>query len=82
MVGWETSANKRHTAVVNPGKGLSGALHLPESEAKLSSPQVLSLAIDRAGEAGWVRQRLYGKTAIGAKRLQLSDSTGERSGWD
>ena len=76
VVGWETSTSKRLTAVANPGMGLNGALHLPNSEAKLSSPQVLSLAIDRLGEAGWVRQRLYGKTAIGAKRLQLSDIDG------
>ena len=76
VVGWETSTNMRHTAVVNPGKGLSGAFHLPESEARLSSPQVLSLAINRDGEASWVRQRLYGKTAIGPKRLQLSDIDG------
>lgn len=76
VVGWETSTSMRLTAVVNPGKGLSGALHLPESEAKLSSPQVLNLAINRDGEAGWVRQRLYGNTAIGPKRLQLSDLDG------
>ncbi len=76
VVGWETSTSKRHAAVVNPGTALSGALHLPKSEAKLSSPQVLSLAIDRAGEAGWVRQRLYGNTAMGPKRLQLSDIQG------
>lgn len=76
VAGWETSANNRQTAVVNPGESLSGALHLPKSEATLNSPQVLSLAIDRLGEAGWVRQRLYGKTAIGAKRLQLSDIDG------
>jgi hypothetical protein len=76
VVGWETSPGKQHTALVNPGVGLSGALHLPKSEAKLSSPQVLSLSMDRLGEAGWVRQRLYAKTAIGAKRLQLSDLDG------
>jgi hypothetical protein len=76
VVGWETSPGKRNTAVVNPGKALSGALHLPESEAKLSSPQVLNLAIDRLGEAGWVRQRLYADTQNGAKRLQLSDLDG------
>jgi hypothetical protein len=76
VVGWETSTNKRQTSVVNPGKGLSGGRHLPESEAKLSSKQVLSLTIDRNGEAGWVRQRLYAETAIGAKRLQLSDIDG------
>jgi hypothetical protein len=76
VVGWETSPDKKLTAVVNPGKALSGAYHLPESEAKLGSPQVLSLAINRDGEAGWVRQRLYGKTAIGPKRLQLSDLDG------
>ena len=76
VVGWETSTNKRQTAVVNPGKSLSGGRHLPESEAKLSSKQVLSLTIDRSGEAGWVRQRLYAETAMGAKRLQLSDIDG------
>ena len=76
VVGWETSTSKRQTAVVNPGTALSGARHLPESEAKLTSKQVLSLTIDRLGEAGWVRQRLYGKTEIGAKRLQLSDIEG------
>lgn len=76
VVGWETSPGKRQTAVVNPGTGLSGALHLPKSEAKLSSPQVLSLSMDRLGEAGWVRQRLYANTAVGAKRLQLSDVDG------
>jgi hypothetical protein len=76
VVGWETSTNKRQTSVVNPGKSLSGGLHLPESEAKLSSPQVLSLTIDRTGEAGWVRQRIYAETAMGAKRLQLADING------
>lgn len=76
VVGWETSTNKRQTAVVNPGKSLSGGLHLPKSEAKLNSKQALSLTIDRAGEAGWIRQRLYGETMIGAKRLQLSDIEG------
>ena len=76
VVGWETSTSQRQTAAVNPGMGLNGALHLPDSEAKLTSPQVLSLAIDRLGAAGWIRQRLYGKTAIGAKRLQLSDIDG------
>jgi hypothetical protein len=76
VVGWETSTSKRQAAVVNPGKGLSGAFHLPKSEALLTSPQVLSLTIDRTGEAGWVRQRLYGETTIGAKRLQLSDIDG------
>jgi hypothetical protein len=76
VVGWETSPGKLQTAVVNPGQSRSGAPHLPETEAKLSSPQVLSLSIDRQGEAGWVRQRLYGKTALGTKRLQLSDLDG------
>ncbi|NQX02735.1 hypothetical protein HQ447_18905 [bacterium] len=76
VVGWETSTNKRQSAVVNPGKSLSGGRHLPESEAKLSSKQVLSLTIDRSGEAGWVRQRLYAETAMGAKRLQLADIDG------
>ena len=76
VVGWETSTSKRQAAVVNPGKGLSGGRHLPETEAKLGSKQVLSLTIDRSGEAGWVRQRLYGETAIGPKRLQLSDIDG------
>ncbi len=76
VVGWETSTNKRQTSVVNPGRGLSGGLHLPELEAKLSSQQVLSLTIDRSAEAGWVRQRLYAETAIGAKRLQLADIDG------
>jgi hypothetical protein len=76
VVGWETSTNKRQTSVINPGKSLSGALHLPETEAKLSSNQMLSLTIDRSGEAGWVRQRLYAETAMGAKRLQLSDIDG------
>lgn len=76
VVGWETSTNKRQTSVVNPGKSLSGGLHLPESEAKLSSPQVLSITIDRTGEAGWVRQRIYAETAMGAKRLQLADIDG------
>jgi hypothetical protein len=76
VAGWETSTSKRHSAVVNPGMGLSGALHLPKSEATLSSPQVLSLVVDRLGEAGWVRQPLYGSTAIGTKRLQLSDIEG------
>jgi len=76
VVGWETSTNKRQASVVNPGKSLSGGLHLPESEAKLSSKQALSLTIDRSGEAGWVRQRIYAETAMGAKRLQLSDVDG------
>ncbi len=76
VAGWETGTNDRLAAVVNPGMALSGALHLPKSEARLGSNQVLSLAIDRDGEAGWVRQRLYGNTAIGAKRLQLSDLDG------
>lgn len=76
VVGWETSTSKRQAAVVNPGKGLSGGRHLPETEAKLSGKQVLSLTIDRSGEAGWVRQRLYGQTAVGPKRLQLSDIDG------
>ena len=76
VVGWETSTNKRQTSVVNPGKSLGGGRHLPESEAKLSSKQVLSLTIDRNGEAGWVRQRLYAETAMGAKRLQLADIDG------
>ncbi len=76
VVGWETSTSKRQTSVVNPGKSLSGGRHLPESEAKLSSKQVLSLTIDRSGEAGWVRQRIYAETAMGAKRLQLSDIDG------
>ena len=75
VVGWETSPNKRQTAVVNPGVGLSGALHLPGSEAQLKSPQVLSLAIDRLGEASWVRQRLYDNSAP-AQRLQLPDLDG------
>jgi hypothetical protein len=76
VVGWETSPGKRLTAVVNPGRALSGAFHLPESEAKLGSPQVLSLSIDRDGEPGWVRQRLYDNSAPGARRLQLSDLDG------
>lgn len=76
VVGWETSTSKRQAAVANPGKSRSGGLHLPESEAKLSSPQVLSLTIDRLAEAGWVRQRLYAGTADGAKRLQLADIDG------
>ena len=76
VVGWETGTSKRHAAVVNPGKSLSGGFHLPQSEASLSSPQVLSLVIDRSGEAGWVRQRLYAETTIGAKRLQLSEIDG------
>lgn len=76
VVGWETSSNKRLTAVVNPGMGLSGACHLPESEAKLASPQVLSLSISREGEASWVRQRLYDSSAPGAKRLQLPELDG------
>ena len=76
VAGWETSTSKRQTSVVNPGKSLSGGFHLPQTESKLSSPQVLSLTMDRLGEAGWVRQRLYGETAIGAKRLQLSDIDG------
>jgi hypothetical protein len=76
VVGWETSTDKKLTAVVNPGRSLSGALHLPETEARLGSPQVLSLSIDRLGEAAWVRQRLYGNTALGPKRLQLSDLDG------
>jgi hypothetical protein len=74
--GWETGTNDRLAAVVNPGMSLNGALHLPISEAKLNSPQVLNLAIDREGETGWVRQRLYGNTAMGAKRLHLSDLDG------
>jgi len=73
VVGWETSTNKRQASVVNPGKSLSGGLHLPESEANLRSKQVLSLTIDRSAEAGWVRQRLYAETAMGSKRLQLAD---------
>jgi hypothetical protein len=76
VVGWETSTSKRQAAVANPGKSRSGGLHLPVSEAKLSSPQVLSLTIDRLAEAGWVRQRLYAETAMGAKRLQLADIDG------
>jgi hypothetical protein len=76
VVGWEINPGKPLTAVVNPGTSLSGALHLPVTEAKLKSPQVLSLAIDRSGEAGWVRQRLYTTTAAGAKRIQLSDIDG------
>lgn len=76
VVGWETSTNKRQASVVNPGKSLSGGLHLPEAEAKLSSKQLLSLTIDRSGEAGWVRQRIYAETAMGAKRLQLADIDG------
>lgn len=76
VVGWETSTSKRQAAVANPGKSRSGGLHLPVSEAKLSSPQVLSLTIDRLAEAGWVRQRLYAGTAMGAKRLQLADIDG------
>jgi hypothetical protein len=76
VVGWETCSNKRLTAVVNPGTGLSGADHLPESESKLASPQVLSLSISREGEASWVRQRLYDSSAPGAKRLQLPDLYG------
>ena len=63
VVGWETSPGKKLTAVVNPGKGRSGAYHLPDSEAKLNSPQVLNLSIDRMSEAGWVRQRLYDNSA-------------------
>ena len=73
VVGWETNPGKLLAAVTNPGTALSGAPHLPKLEAKLSSPQVLSLTIDRLGEAGWVRQRLYGTSAMGPKRLQLSD---------
>ena len=76
VVGWETSTSKRHAAVVNPGKSRSGGLHLPESENKLSSPQVLSLTIDRNAEPGWVRQRIYAETTMGAKRLQLADIDG------
>lgn len=76
VVGWETSTNKRQTSVVNPGKSLSGGRHLPESESKLTSKQALSLTIDRSGEAGWVRQRIYAETAMGAKRLQLADIDG------
>lgn len=76
VVGWETSTNKRQTSVVNPGKSLSGGLHLPATEAKLNSKQVLSLTTDRSGEAGWIRQRMYAETAIGTKRLQLSDIDG------
>jgi hypothetical protein len=76
VVGWETSTNKRQASVVNPGKSLSGGRHLPESEAKLTSSQVLSLTIDRSAEAGWVRQRIYAETAMGAKRLQLADIDG------
>jgi len=76
VVGWETSPGKRLTAVVNPGMGLSGAYHLPDSESKLGSPQVLSLSIDRNGETSWVRQRLYDNSAPGARRLQLSDLDG------
>jgi hypothetical protein len=37
---------------------------------------LLSLTIDRSGEAGWVRQRLYIETPMGAQRLQLSDIDG------
>jgi hypothetical protein len=76
VVGWETSTNKRQASVVNPGRSLSGGLHLPETEAKLGSKQLLSLTIDRSGEAGWVRQRLYIETPMGAQRLQLSDIDG------
>jgi hypothetical protein len=76
VVGWETSPGKRQTSVVNPGRARNGALHLPESETKLASPQLLNLVIDRDGEAGWVRQRLYGKTALGTRRLQLADLDG------
>jgi hypothetical protein len=76
VVGWETSTSKRQAAVANPGKSRSGGLHLPQSEAQLSSPQVLSLTIDRLAEAGWVRQRIYAETADGAKRLQLADIDG------
>jgi hypothetical protein len=76
VVGWETSTNKRQTSVVNPGKSLSGGRHLPESESKLTSKQALSLTIDRSAEAGWVRQRIYAETAMGAKRLQLADIDG------
>lgn len=75
VVGWETSPNKRQTAVVNPGLGRSGAFHLPNSEVKLESPQVLSLSIDRDGEASWVRQRLYDNSSP-AQRLQLPDLDG------
>jgi hypothetical protein len=76
VVGWETNPGSKQTAVVNPGKGLSGALHLPETESRLVSPQLLSIAIDRAGVAGWVRQRLYGRSGSGGKRLQLTDLDG------
>lgn len=76
VVGWETNPGSKQTAVVNPGKGLSGALHLPETESLLASPQLLSIAIDRAGEAGWVRQRLYGRSGSGGKRIQLADLDG------
>lgn len=76
VVGWETSPGKKQTAVVNPGAGLSGARHLPESEARLSSPQVLSLSISREGEPGWVRQRLYDHSAPGAKRIPLPELDG------
>jgi hypothetical protein len=76
VVGWETSTNKRQTAVANPGKSLGGGRHLPQSEAKLSGNQVLSLTIDRSAEPGWVRQRIYAETAMGAKRLQLADIDG------
>lgn len=76
VAGWETGTNDRLAGVVNPGQALNGAQHLPQSEAKLGSPQVLNLAIDRKGETGWVRQRLFGNTAMGAKRLHLSDLDG------
>lgn len=76
VVGWETSPPKRLTAVVNPGIGRSGARHLPETEAQLGSRQVLNLSIDRDGEAGWVRQRLYDKSEPRSKRLQLVDLDG------
>jgi hypothetical protein len=76
VVGWETNPGKLLTAVVNPGIALSGASHLPQTEVKLKSPQVMSLAIDRDGEAGWVRQRLYTRTANGAARIQLADIDG------
>ena len=75
VVGWETSPNKRQTAVINPGMGLSGAFHLPNSEAKLESPQVLSLTIGRDGETSWVRQRLY-DNSVPAQRLQLPNLDG------
>ena len=76
VAGWETNPPPSLAATVNPGTALSGVPHLPKSEANLGSPQVLSLAIDRLGEAGWVRQRLYENTPTGPKRLQLSDLDG------